>query len=47
MDIVPDSIVAIVGAGPIGLAALLTAQFYSRAEIIVIDLDDKTGPSKG
>lgn len=35
----PGSIVAIVGAGPIGLAALLTAQFYSPAEIIVIDLD--------
>ena len=34
------SSVAIVGAGPIGLAALLTAQFYSPAEIIVIDLDD-------
>lgn len=31
--------VAIVGAGPIGLAALLTAQFYSPAEIIVIDRD--------
>ena len=36
----PGSIVAIVGAGPIGLAALLTAQFYSPAEIIIIDLDD-------
>ena len=36
----PGSTVAIVGAGPIGLAALLTAQFYSPAEIIVIDLDD-------
>lgn len=35
----PGSIVAIVGAGPIGLAALLTAQFYSPAEIIMIDLD--------
>jgi len=32
--------VAIVGAGPIGLAALLTAQFYSPGEIIMIDLDD-------
>jgi len=31
--------VAIVGAGPIGLAALLTAQFYSPAEIIMIDTD--------
>ncbi len=36
----PGSIVAIVGAGPVGLAALLTAQFYSPAEIIMIDLDD-------
>jgi len=36
----PGATVAIVGAGPIGLAALLTAQFYSPAEIIVIDLDD-------
>ena len=29
----PGDTVAIVGAGPIGLAALLTAQFYSPAEI--------------
>ncbi len=36
----PGSTVAIVGAGPIGLAALLTAQFYSPAGIIMIDLDD-------
>jgi len=36
----PGSTVAIVGAGPIGIAALLTAQFYSPAEIIMIDLDD-------
>jgi alcohol dehydrogenase len=36
----PGSTVAIVGAGPIGLAALLTAQFYAPAEIIMIDLDD-------
>lgn len=32
--------VAIVGSGPIGLAALLTAQFYSPAQIIMIDVDD-------
>jgi alcohol dehydrogenase len=38
--VAPGSIVAIVGSGPIGLAALLTAQFYSPAEIIMIDLDD-------
>jgi alcohol dehydrogenase len=36
----PGSTVAIVGAGPIGLAALMTAQFYSPAEIIMIDLDE-------
>ena len=36
----PGNVLAIVGAGPIGLAALLTAQFYSPSEIIVIDLDD-------
>ena len=36
----PGATVAIVGAGPIGLAALLTAQFNSPAEIIMIDLDD-------
>jgi alcohol dehydrogenase len=36
----PGDTVAIVGAGPIGLAALLTAQFYSPAEIVMIDLDE-------
>lgn len=35
----PGGTVAIVGSGPIGLAALLTAQFYSPAEIIMVDLD--------
>jgi len=38
--VAPGSTVAIVGAGPIGLATLLTAQLYSPAQIIVIDLDD-------
>ncbi len=36
----PGDSVAIVGAGPVGLAALLTAQLFSPAEIVVIDLDD-------
>lgn len=36
----PGDTVAIVGGGPIGLAALLTAQFYSPADLIVIDVDD-------
>jgi alcohol dehydrogenase len=36
----PGDTLAIIGAGPIGLAALLTAQFFTPAEIIVIDQDD-------
>ncbi|MCG2616277.1 zinc-dependent alcohol dehydrogenase family protein [Terrimonas sp. NA20] len=36
----PGDTVAIVGAGPIGLASLLTAQFYSPAKIILIDPDE-------
>jgi alcohol dehydrogenase len=35
----PGSSVAIVGAGPIGLAALLTAKFYAPSKLILIDLD--------
>jgi alcohol dehydrogenase len=35
----PGDTVAIVGAGPIGLAALLTAQFYSPSTILMIDMD--------
>jgi alcohol dehydrogenase len=36
----PGDVVAIVGAGPVGLAALLTAQLYSPATTIMIDTDD-------
>jgi alcohol dehydrogenase len=36
----PGDTVAIIGAGPIGLAVLLTAQFYAPAAIIMVDLDD-------
>jgi len=36
----PGDSIAIIGAGPVGMAALLTSQFYSPAEIIVIDVDD-------
>src|SRR5471032_1442233 len=36
----PGDSIAIVGAGPVGMAALLTSQFYTPAEIIVIDQDD-------
>ena len=36
----PGDAVVIVGAGPIGLAVLLTAQFYTPAAIIMVDVDD-------
>ncbi|SFB15460.1 alcohol dehydrogenase [Collimonas sp. OK607] len=36
----PGDTVAIVGAGPIGMAALLTAQFFSPGKIIMIDIDE-------
>jgi alcohol dehydrogenase len=36
----PGDVVAIVGSGPIGMAALLTAQFYSPSRLIMIDVDD-------
>lgn len=36
----PGDTIAIVGVGPIGIAVLLTAQFYSPAEIIMIDPDE-------
>ncbi len=39
-EVKPGDTVAIVGAGPVGMAALLTAQFYSPAAIFMIDLDD-------
>jgi alcohol dehydrogenase len=38
-QIKPGDTVAIIGAGPVGLAVLLTAQFYSPAEIILVDVD--------
>jgi alcohol dehydrogenase len=36
----PGDVVAIVGAGPIGLAAMLTATLYTPGHIVAIDLDD-------
>ena len=36
----PGDTIAIVGSGPIGMSALLTAQFFSPAKIYMIDLDD-------
>lgn len=39
-QIKPTDTVAIIGAGPVGLAALLTAQLYSPNLIIMVDNDD-------
>jgi alcohol dehydrogenase len=36
----PADVVAIVGAGPIGLAAILTARLFSPSHIVAIDLAD-------
>ena len=36
----PGDVVAIVGAGPIGLAAILTARLYTPGRIVAIDLED-------
>lgn len=36
----PGDTIAIIGSGPIGLAALLTAQFYTPSRIIMVDMDD-------
>ena len=35
----PGDTIAIVGAGPVGMSALLTAQFYSPGKIVMIDMD--------
>jgi alcohol dehydrogenase len=35
----PADRVAVVGAGPVGLAAMMTAQLYSPGQIIMIDVD--------
>ena len=39
-NVKPGDTVAIVGAGPVGLAALMTAKFYSPSELIMVDVDD-------
>ena len=39
-QVTPGDSVAIVGAGPVGLAALLTAQFFAPSKLIMLDIDD-------
>ena len=36
----PGDVVAVVGAGPVGLAAIMTAGLYGPSRIIAVDLDD-------
>ncbi|OGM43283.1 alcohol dehydrogenase [Aspergillus bombycis] len=36
----PGSTVAIIGAGPVGLAVMLTARLYTPSRVVMIDLDD-------
>jgi alcohol dehydrogenase len=36
----PGDVVEIVGVGPVGLSALLTAQFFATSKLIAIDCDD-------
>jgi alcohol dehydrogenase len=38
-QVTPGDVVAVVGAGPVGLAAITTASLYGAAKIIAIDLD--------
>ena len=36
----PGDVVAVVGSGPVGLAAIMTAGLYGAARVIALDLDD-------
>jgi alcohol dehydrogenase len=36
----PGDVVAVVGAGPVGLSAIMTAGLYGASRIVAIDLDD-------
>ncbi len=36
----PGDVVAVIGSGPVGLAAVVTARLYGPSKIIAIDLDD-------
>lgn len=39
-DVKPGDTITIVGAGPVGMSVLLTAQFYSPSTIIMVDMDE-------
>ena len=35
----PGDVVAVIGAGPVGLSAMMTAQLYGPAKVIAVDID--------
>jgi alcohol dehydrogenase len=39
-EVNPGDVVAVIGSGPVGLAAVTTARLYGPSKIIAIDLDD-------
>jgi len=39
-NVEPGDVVAVVGAGPVGLAAIMTAGLYGAARVIALDLDE-------
>lgn len=39
-NVSPGDIVAVVGTGPVGLAAIMTSRLYGPSRVIAIDLDD-------
>jgi len=39
-NVKPGDVVAVVGSGPVGLSAVMTAQLYGPAKVIAIDVDD-------
>lgn len=39
-DVQPGDVVAVVGAGPVGLSAIMTTGLYGASRVIAIDLDD-------
>ncbi len=38
-DVQPGDVVAVIGSGPVGLSAVMTARLYGPAKVIAIDLD--------
>jgi alcohol dehydrogenase len=38
--IMPGDVVAVIGSGPVGLAAMMTARLHGPSKIVAIDLDD-------